>query len=157
LNRAGTSLLRQRTMNEDDEDSTLRAPSRAMTDFSQIRASTRSNRLSRDFSELQPSPSLQPNSSLRRPGGNATNENNTPPSSTLLRDGSRRYRDHQTPPAYEKSVAGDSVTSEDGRRKQPALGHYVEAARAARASAGIGSLGRTGSLNRRFRGNGVGD
>ncbi|KAF2817529.1 uncharacterized protein BDZ99DRAFT_513769 [Mytilinidion resinicola] len=159
LSRAGTSLLRQRPMKEDDEDDpTLRAPSRAMTDFSQVRASNRSKRLSKDFSELQPSPSLQPTSSLRRPGGNAPSENHhTLASSTLLRDGNRRYRDHQTPPAYEKSIAGDSVGSEDNRRVQPALGHYVEAARAARASAGVGGLGRNGTFNRRVRGNGVGD
>ena len=166
FNRAGTSLLRtRRATNEEDEDPTLRAPSRAMTDFSQIRPSNgtnRANRLSRDYNsqnpvpELQPSPSLQHTSSLRRPNGtNTVTEGAHTPSSSLLRDGSRRYLDRQTPPVYDKTAPGESVASEERRRTQPVLGQYTNAVR---ASTGGGGLSRTGSLGRRYRGgNGNGD
>lgn len=158
FNRAGTSLLRTRRATNEDEDPTLRAPSRAMTDFSQIRSSNRANRLSRDYNsqtpvpELQPSPSLQHTSSLRRPNGattTTTTEGVHNPSSSLLRDGSRRYLDRQTPPVYDKTITAESAASEERRRAQPVLAQYTNAAR---VPTGGGGLSRTGSLGRRYRG-----
>ncbi|OCK84218.1 hypothetical protein K432DRAFT_378794 [Lepidopterella palustris CBS 459.81] len=160
FSRAGTSLLRTRrtTNDEDDEDPTLRAPSRAMTDFSQIRSSTRSNRLSRDFNrepvpELQPSPALQHTSSLRRPP-NPTAEATPLSSASLLRDGRKGYLERGTP---EKSLAAEIATErEERRRVQPALGQYTGAARLPVGAVG-GGLGKAGSLRGRVRGNGIGE
>jgi hypothetical protein len=152
LARAGTSLHRtRRNMDDEDEDPTLRAPSRAMTDFRDTRAATsnRSKRFSRDYTsqepmpELQPSPSLQYNAPTRRPTVTGA-ENN---SSLLFRDGSRRYdMNRQNSPAYERS--GDI----NSRLIQPSTQYASN-----RLSTGGIGLGRSGSLNRRLRGTSTGE
>ncbi|KAF2114459.1 hypothetical protein BDV96DRAFT_613161 [Lophiotrema nucula] len=152
LSRAGTSLLRTRRTNDDeDEDPTLRAPSRAMTDFREVRASNKTNRFSREYTsrepmpELQPSPALQHTSSLRRPTvSGIANESNL-----LFRDNNRRYNiDRHSSPAYEKQGPADFSS----RSTQPLTQFSSN-----RASLGASGLGRTGSLNRRLRGNGAGE
>ena len=129
MQRAGTSLARTRresnTDAEEDEDDTLRAPSRAMTDFRQLRNTT-NNTSTFDFThtntrnfeknkhhsrtytsqepmpELQPSPKFQPTTGIRRPTVTGVpNEN-----SLLFRDSPRRFNfDRQSSPAVEKQTA----------------------------------------------------
>lgn len=118
IHRAGTSLNRTRRQSDadEDEDDTLRAPSRAMTDFRQLRnANTNTNNSnfeanrhhSRTYTsqepmpELQPSPKFQAAPSLRRPTVTGVpNEN-----SLLFRDSPRRYNfDRQSSPAVEKQT-----------------------------------------------------
>ncbi|ORX93488.1 hypothetical protein BCR34DRAFT_499855 [Clohesyomyces aquaticus] len=153
LARAGTSLNRTRhTVDDEDEDPTMRAPSRAMTDFREIRPANKpANRFSREYTsrepmpELQPSPSIQHTASLRRPTvTGATNENNH----LLFRDSNRRYLERQNSPAYEKQLASDL-----GSRAVTALPQYSSN----RTSVGASSLARAGSLTRRLRGKGGGE
>lgn len=125
IQRAGTSLNRTRRQSDadEDEDDTLRAPSRAMTDFRQLRNTTnntsntnnthinnsfeKSRHHSRTYTsqepmpELQPSPKFQPAPSSRRPTVTGIpNEN-----SLLFRDSPRRYNfDRQSSPAVEKQT-----------------------------------------------------
>lgn len=69
LDRAGTSLYRrnERTPEpENDPTLTLRAPSRAMTDFRDIRAGHKS-RYSREYTSQEPMPDLQPSPALPTP------------------------------------------------------------------------------------------
>ena len=106
LSRAGTSLHRNRSsVDDDDEDPIMRAPSRAMTDFRSMRPTEKSRLAARQYTsreplpELQSPPSLQSSSSLRRPTV-TQNEN-----SLLFRDNSRRYDFRESSPAYEKQVA----------------------------------------------------
>lgn len=85
VNRAGTSLNKSRQTPEEDEDDeenlTLRAPSRAFTDFRDSRAGEKS-RFSRTYTSREPLPDLQPSamqSITRRPTiPIANNENTTP-------------------------------------------------------------------------------
>lgn len=122
VQRAGTSLNRTRRQSDadEDEDDTLRAPSRAMTDFRQLRNSNTTTNINTNSSsfeknrhhsrtytsqepmpELQPSPKFQPAPSLRRPTVTGIpNEN-----SLLFRDSPRRYNfDRQSSPAVEKQT-----------------------------------------------------
>lgn len=147
FSRAGTSLHRTRRPAEDeDEDPTMRAPSRALTDFRETRTAPKT-RFSREYTsrepmpDLQPSPSLHPTTSLRRPtvpsGGN---ENHL-----LYRDSSRRYGfDRQSSPAYEKQVMVEPVPRTQYNPNRNSIG-------------GISALGRSGSLGRRFRGTSAGE
>ncbi|KAF2194962.1 hypothetical protein K469DRAFT_615165 [Zopfia rhizophila CBS 207.26] len=152
FNRAGTSLRARRTGEEDDDDPTLRAPSRAMTDFRDTRSSNKTNRFSREYTsrepipELQPSPSIQHTSSLRRPTvPGASTEN----SNLLFRDGSRRFNsDRQNSPAYESLLTADA-----GSRATQPLTQYSSN----RTSLGASGLSRAGSLSRRLRGNVAGE
>lgn len=155
ISRAGTSLTRTRRQStsdtEEDEDDTLRAPSRAMTDFRQLRAintntSTYANSTNSSFErkrnsrtytsqepmpELQPSPKFQPSSGARRPTVTGVpNEN-----SLLFRDSPRRYNfDRQSSPAVEKQ-------SVNGLRERLQLG-------ANRANVNRNSTGTTADLTR---------
>ncbi|KAF3008538.1 hypothetical protein E8E13_006477 [Curvularia kusanoi] len=128
----GTSFTRTRRQSnagsdtEEDEDDTLRAPSRAMTDFRQLRSintntstfahttsansSFESKRHSRTYTsqeplpELQPSPKFQPTSNVRRP-----TVTGVPNENSLLfrdsRDSPRRFNfDRQSSPAVEKQT-----------------------------------------------------
>ncbi|KAF2834485.1 hypothetical protein M501DRAFT_1027284 [Patellaria atrata CBS 101060] len=110
LDRAGTSLLRSRHLaNEDDEeDPTLRAPSRAMTDI----ARARSQRVSREYTSQHPLPET-PVTSLRQPNGNARPlESSRIPGSSLRRDGNRRYLDRSNPPStYERDQGAANTAS----------------------------------------------
>ncbi|KAF2649335.1 hypothetical protein K491DRAFT_669096 [Lophiostoma macrostomum CBS 122681] len=149
LNRAGTSLHRtRRSTHDEDEDLTLRAPSRAMTDFRDIRSSNNTKRFSREYTprepmpELQPSPSLQHTTSVRRPTVSGIENNHLP-----FRDSNRRYNlDRQSSPAYEKQVSNDLRS----RLAQPQNASN-------RSSLGASGLGRTGSLSRRLRGASAGE
>ncbi|KAF2261700.1 hypothetical protein CC78DRAFT_535426 [Lojkania enalia] len=149
LSRAGTSLHRtRRTGDEEDEDLTLRAPSRAMTDFREIRPTNKANRISREYTsrepmpDLQPSPALQHTSSLRRP--TVSGIENT---SLLFRDANRRYNlDRQNSPVYEKQMSADTSSRVSQLPTQYSSN---------RTSIGALGLSRTGSLSRRLRGNGA--
>jgi hypothetical protein len=149
LNRAGTSLHRtRRSTHDEDEDLTLRAPSRAMTDFRDIRSSNNTKRFSREYTsrepmpELQPSPSLQHTTSVRRPTVSGIENSHLP-----FRDSNRRYNlDRQSSPAYEKQASNDLRS----RLVQPQNASN-------RSSLGASGLGRTGSLSRRLRGASAGE
>ncbi|PSN67980.1 hypothetical protein BS50DRAFT_491560 [Corynespora cassiicola Philippines] len=145
LVRAGTSFNRSRkTPEEDDEDLTLRAPSRALTDFRDTRQKSRANReyTSREpLPDLQPAPSIQPTVSLRRPTVTGSgNENHL-----LYRDGSRRYNiDRQNSPAYEKQVSTDLGSRMQYNPNRNSIGS-------------ISALDRSASIPRRYRGASVGE
>jgi hypothetical protein len=150
LQRAGTSLYRNRQSDDDDEeDPIMRAPSRAMTDFRSVRG-TESNRfanrqfISREpMPDLRPAPALQSTASLRRPTVSG-NEN-----SLLFRDGNRRYDLHrESSPAYEKQVAGSLRA-----RTQLAVNRNPNR----NSIGGISDLSRNVTLGRRQRGNSTGE
>ncbi|KAF2125765.1 hypothetical protein P153DRAFT_389215 [Dothidotthia symphoricarpi CBS 119687] len=157
--RAGTSLHRARqSVDDDDEDDpTIRAPSRAMTDFRNIRSAekpttTTSRFSSRNYTSqepmpgLQPSPAIQPTSGLRRPTvTGSTNEN-----SLLYRDSTRRYNfDREGSPAHEKQMAGNLQ----------ARTQFSNRANLNRNSIGtMNDIGRSVSLGgRRLRGASIGE
>ncbi|KAF2275533.1 uncharacterized protein EI97DRAFT_443370 [Westerdykella ornata] len=153
LTRTGTSMDRtNRHTDDEDDDPTLRAPSRAMTDFRDIRAvaSLQSRRISRDFSPREPKLESQsfPSahytpSSYRRPTVSGT-ENNV-----LFRETPRRYNlDRQNTPAPETQ----NSTEFTSRLVQPSTQYTSN-----RAMAGAMSLARSGSLGRRAIGNGAGE
>ena len=173
LNRAGTSLYRSRhpADEEEDDDPTLRAPSRAMTDFQNVRntrATAATNRLSRDYNtnreppippELQPSPSLQAHhASLRHPSiSEASLNHQSQSSNTLLfrEPSSRRYVERQNSPALEKALGNGH--QELGPRTQ-AFAQYTSSLRQpGGGAAAVAGVGRTASLRRPGRGAGVGD
>lgn len=157
VQRASTSMNRARRQSdtdasgEEDEDDTLRAPSRAMTDFRQLRSintntsahtntnnsSFEKNRHSRTYTsqepmpELQPSPKFQPTPSSRRPTVTGVpNEN-----SLLFRDSPRRFNfDRQSSPAVEKQTV-------NGLRERLQLG-------ANRINLNRNSVGTTSDLSR---------
>lgn len=153
LQRAGTSLHRAReSVDDDDEEPILRAPSRAMTDFRAVRASEK-NRFSnsRQYTSreplpgLQPSPALQTTAALRRPTvSGVPNEN-----SLLFRDGHRRYDvNREASPAYEKQMAGNlRARAQLGAARNPNRNSI----------GGISELGRSVSLGRRLRGASTGE
>lgn len=155
LQRAGTSLHRTRgSIDEEEDDPTMRAPSRAMTDFRSVRP-TEKNRFSvgRQYTsrepmpDLQPSPALQTAASLRRPtvSGTPSNEN-----SLLFRDGQRRYDfNRESSPAYEKQMAG-------GLRARAQLS-VARNPNNRNSIGGISDLGRSVSLGRRMRGSSIGE
>ena len=114
LNRSSTGFHRSRpSVDEDDDDDdptlTLRAPSRAMTDFRAMRNTDKSRYSGRQYTSQEPMPELQPSPALassefRRSIMGGNNEN-----SLLFRDGSRRYYDseREDSPAYEKQLANE--------------------------------------------------
>jgi len=147
LQRAGTSLFQsRRTANDDDEDPTLRAPSRAMTDFRSTRP-TPKTQFTREYTsrepmpDLQPSPAIQPTTSLRRPTVSGLgNENHL-----LFRDNSRRYGlERQSSPSREKQYSGDVAPRAQYNTNRNSI-------------SGISGLGRTVSLSRRARGTSAGE
>jgi hypothetical protein len=140
--RAGTSLYQtRRAANEDDEDPTLRAPSRAMTDFRSTRTTPRPQ-FGREYTsreplpDLQPSPAIQPTTSLRRPTVTGRgNENNL-----LFRDSGRRYGlERQSSPAHEKQYSVDVAPRTQYNPNRNSIG-------------GISGISRSVSLSRRQRG-----
>ena len=150
LSRAGTSLHRTRRPSEsEDDDPTLRAPSRAMTDFRDVRNAENAKRFSREYTskepmpELQPSPSLNYTTSLRRPTVSG-HENNL-----LFRDGPRRYNlDRQSSPALEKQASAGYSS----RMAQPSALYNPN-----RASTGTVGVSRSISLGKRLRGASIGE
>jgi hypothetical protein len=162
MQRAGTSLHRSRRSNEqeDEEDLTFRAPSRAMTsiDFSRSRP-TDNNRFSsgRQYTsrepmpDLQPSPALQPTSNLRRPSISSTPSEHR--NSLLFRDGASRYG-HElgregSPATYEKPLSG-------GLRARAQLS-VARNPNNRNSIGGISDIGRSVSLGRRLRGSSTGE
>lgn len=163
VQRASTSMNRTRRQSaagsdtEEDEDDTLRAPSRAMTDFRHLRSintntsthinsnnsSFEKNRHSRTYTsqepmpELQPSPKFQANPSSRRPTVTGVpNEN-----SLLFRDSPRRFNfdrqikfDRQSSPAIEQQTV-------NGLRERLQLG-------ANRSNPNRNTIGTTTDLSR---------
>lgn len=157
LQRAGTSLHRTRgSIDEEDEDEpSIRAPSRAMTDFRSVSRTTDKNRfnLGRQYTsrepmpDLQPSPALQSTASLRRPTvSGIPNE-----SSLLFRDGHRRFDlGRESSPAYEKQVSG-------GLRARAQLS-VARNPNNRNSIGGISDLSRSNvTLGRRMRGNSTGE
>jgi hypothetical protein len=155
LNRANTSLHQTRSQEDEeaeDDDPTLRAPSRAMTEFRAIRTAgqTDTKRTTREYTsreplpELQPSPALKYTSSLRRP--TVSGHENNP---LQYRGGATRYNlDRQSAPALESPKS----TELSSRLVQPTQYNSQ------RASIGtISALPRSGSLGRRRRGNSAGE
>jgi hypothetical protein len=153
--RAETSLLRARRAADTDEDDepTLRAPSRAFTDFRDLRAANQTARFNREYTSREPMPDLQPSpaiqthtTSVRRP--TITNSGNE----TLLHrpNGQRPTIDQQTSVAYEKQVSADL-----GPRSQYKPSTQLYSNR--NSTGGAGNLGRTASLGRRLRQTGGGE
>ncbi|KAH7392012.1 hypothetical protein DE146DRAFT_618246 [Phaeosphaeria sp. MPI-PUGE-AT-0046c] len=151
LSRAGTSLHRNhRSIDDDDDEPVMRAPSRAMTDFRSIRPTEKSRLTGRQYTsreplpEFQSPPTLQSTASLRRPTV-VGNEN-----SLLFRDGSRRYDLHrESSPAYEKQVAGSMRA-----RTQLAVNRNPNNRN---SIGGVSDLSRNVTLGRRQRGNSTGE
>ncbi|KAH7070381.1 hypothetical protein BKA63DRAFT_420117 [Paraphoma chrysanthemicola] len=154
LQRAGTSLHRNRSsVDDDDEEPTIRAPSRAMTDFRSLRGQEKSRLTGRQYAsreplpDLQPAPTLQSAASLRRPTVTGTSNEN----SLLFRDGSRRYDFHrESSPAYEKQVAGSlQARNRLAVNRNPNNRNSI---------GGIADLSnRSVSMGRRMRGNSTGE
>ncbi|KAF2708938.1 hypothetical protein K504DRAFT_408249, partial [Pleomassaria siparia CBS 279.74] len=145
LSRASTSLTRTRRKvdddDDDDDDSTFRAPSRAVTDFRDIRFANSTSRFSREFTfrepmpQLQPSPALQPQTpSLRRPTITGTGNDNNLFSRT---NGERYTLDRRSASTYEKQLTPDI-----GPRMQYNMN---------RNSTGGAGISRTASLGKRLR------
>jgi hypothetical protein len=180
--RSGTSLLRPHRSSQahedtngsavdEEDDPTLRAPSRAVTEFAHLRrnvsTSARTNRLSGDFSHFTPPEYSYLHSSSPAPvsysGGdgvrrsqtlkehNTQNQHYTPASGSLLRDGTRRYVDHGIPPPLPvidkgRGDVGIALSSEDRRRSTQPSSQYTSSVR--RDAGNTTVLGRSGSLKR---------
>lgn len=152
LQRAGTSLYRSRhnSMDDDEEEPTMRAPSRAMTDFRSLRGPEKSRLTARQYTsrepmpELQPAPSLQSAASLRRPTVSTGH-------SLLYRDESRRYDfQRESSPAIERQQAGSTLRA----RQQLAVNRNQNR----NSIGGISDLSRSVSMGRgRLRGNSTGE
>jgi hypothetical protein len=156
VSRAGTSLLRARRTgeNDDDDEPIMRAPSRALTDFRDLRAANPTSRFTREYTSREPMPDLQPSpalqthtTSLRRPTVTGTGNENL-----LYRPNGQRYTlDRQSSPAYEKQVSADL-----GPRSQYNSNTQYNTNR--NSTGGATNLGRTASLGgRRLRGTGAGE
>ncbi|USP78275.1 hypothetical protein yc1106_05549 [Curvularia clavata] len=156
LQRAGTSLHRARkSAEEDDEDPIFRAPSRAMTsiDFRSRQQQNETNRYStgRQFTprepmhDLQPSPSLQSSSSLRRPSISSSTPSNE--HSLLFRDTQSRYG-HNLGREGSPATAGLRARTQLNVARNPSNRHSV---------GGISDLGRSVTLGRRLRGSSTGE
>jgi hypothetical protein len=151
LSRAGTSLHRnRRSVDDDEEEPTFRAPSRAMTDFRSLQPTSKSRLSGRHYTSREPLPDLQPaatlqsTASLRRPTLNSTNNE-----SLLFRDGSKRYDFHrESSPAYERQAAGTIRAREQLAASRNPNRYSI---------GGIQDIGRSVSLGRRMRGNSTGE
>ena len=147
LSRAGTSLFQsRRTSHDDDEDPTLRAPSRAMTDFRSTRTAPKTQ-FAREYTsrepmpDLQPSPAIQPTTSLRRPTVSGVGHENH----LLFRDSGRRYGlERQSSPARENQYSLDVAPRAQYNSNRNSI-------------SGISGLGRSVSLSRRARGTSAGE
>ncbi|KNG48473.1 hypothetical protein TW65_04736 [Stemphylium lycopersici] len=162
IQRAGTSLHRTRTsVEEEDEDPIFRAPSRAMTsiDFRTRAQQNEKNRYStgRQYTsrepmpDLQPSPSLHNNSSLRRPSISSSTPSNE--HSLLFRDNQSRYGHNLgregSPANYDKPMSGGlRARTQLSVARNPNNRHSV---------GGMSDLGRSVSLGRRLRGSSTGE
>lgn len=158
LQRAGTSLHRSRgSIDEEDEDEPMRAPSRAMTDFRNLRPTDRYSTgrayTSREpMPDLQPSPALQSTAHLRRPTVTGISNEN----SLLFREGQRRYDlsretlHRESSPAYEKQMTGGlRARAQLSVNRNPSNRNSI---------GGITELGRSVSMGRqRLRGNSTGE
>lgn len=165
--RTNTSLRTRRAYlqdeseaHEDEEETTLRVPSRAMTDFTAHRrpvqsTAPRSNRLSRDYtqppvpdmqSHLYSSSSAAQANGLRRSSVVDQNLTTSSGTSSLLRDGSRRYLERGTPPSASFDKESIVRRSEERRVAQPSNQYSPST----RSPAGVSGLSRSGSLARRL-------
>lgn len=162
LQRAGTSLHRARkSAEEDDEDPIFRAPSRAMTsiDFRSRQQQNETNRystgrqyMSREpIADLQPSPSLQSSSGLRRPSISSSTPSNE--HSLLFRDTQNRYGHNLgregSPANFDKPLSsGLRARTQLNVARNPSNRHSV---------GGVSDLGRSVTLGRRLRGSSTGE
>jgi hypothetical protein len=162
MQRAGTSFHQTRnSVDEEDEDPTFRAPSRAMTSID-FRArhggqTDNKNRFSRQYisrepmPDLQPSPALQTTASLRRPSVSSSTPSNE--HSLLFRDGQSRYGHNLgregSPANYEKTLTGGlRPRAQLNVARNPNNRHSV---------GGVSDIGRSVSLGRRLRGTSIGE
>ena len=154
-NRTGTSFLRARRAADDDEDDepTMRIPSRALTDFRDLRAANQKSRYTREYTSQEPMPNLQPSpaiqthsTSIQRPTVTSTGNENL-----LYRTNGQRYPpDRPASPVYEKKVSADL-----GSRSQYNSSTQLNSNR--NSTGGATNLSRTASLGRRLRGRGAGE
>lgn len=155
LSRAGTSLHRNRqSVDEDEEEPTLRAPSRAMTDFRAIRANTERSKLSgRQYTSREPlpdfqqAPTLQTSASLRRPTVSGMRNEQ----SLLFRDRGQFEPYRESSPAIERQTAGTvraraQLAASRNPNNRNSIGGLNEL-----------QIGRTVSMGRRARGNSTGE
>lgn len=162
--RPGTSLLRARSRkaddaNQEDDDPTLHAPSRAMTEAGggdQLRRQRRIERISREYTSQHPLPGgpqsspLQQPSALRRANGSSDNDYGPAASPSLLMGRERkpsRLSEGLTP--SKMATAPDEARSEERRQRLVSLGQYASGARR------VSLLGRGGTERARTSGVGV--
>jgi hypothetical protein len=147
--RSSASFHRSRpSVDHDDDDDddptlTLRAPSRAMTDFRAVRNTDKSRYANRQYTSQEPMPELQPSPALaasghRRPTVTGGNEN-----SLLFRDGSRRHYDFEregsVASAYENQLANEMRRVQLGASRSPLNRNSIGA---------LSDLSRSGSLSK---------
>ncbi|KAF1971298.1 hypothetical protein BU23DRAFT_185724 [Bimuria novae-zelandiae CBS 107.79] len=145
LDRAGTSLYRRRAAEPEDDDPTIRAPSRAMTDFRNVSTRTaHKSRRSREYTSQEPLPDLQPSPSLQTAPARRTtlngNENNL-----LYRDS-----DRETTSSLGKRRYGASAQISSAYDKHPLEpANRTQFASNRNSIGGSFPLGRSASLSRR--------
>jgi hypothetical protein len=141
LERTSTSLYRRRdpTPEEDDDPTvTLRAPSRAMTDFRETRG--HKSRYSREYTSQEPMPDLQPSPALPTPISTSRRTTLTGNENNLL------YRDRDSAPSGTRryGLAGQNPSATE---KQPVARMQFTSNRS--SIGGSFPLGRSASLSRR--------
>ncbi|KAI9703632.1 MAG: hypothetical protein M1836_007402 [Candelina mexicana] len=148
------ALVNEEDIN-DDEDSPLRPPSRALTSIGQPRNSPRTPR---EYTSRHPLPNHTPPSALTNP--QARRHHVSPsfagspqvPASPLIQSGARRYLERSTPLLTERNPPPSSAVedgpggnlAEERKRRIGSLGQYSPAGRT-----GEVALGRNGSVIRR--------
>ncbi|KAF1980964.1 hypothetical protein K402DRAFT_425770 [Aulographum hederae CBS 113979] len=159
--RAGTSLRRNRNIEEGDEEPTLRAPSRARTDVGELRIPSRSHRLSRDYTLSKEYTSQHPMPELpmpagkqldfRRASGLGSAEANSSSTSLLCGSSQRAGLDRDR----ERNSLGPGVTMSGGssaaelderRQRVTSMGYYPST-----INSGLSGRQRNNSLGRSVR------
>jgi hypothetical protein len=154
LLRSGTSLLRSRRLptEVDDDQPTLRAPSRAVTEIGTVRK--RSDRLSSGFglSRIQDQGHatqhllpLPHSSAIRRVTGGSSDQPTTP---GLVRGAARRYLDREK---TLNTLSVDSATDEEKKMKRRSWGLYAGSSGASSTGGRSLTLGRGNNLNKGAR------
>ncbi|KAK7181239.1 hypothetical protein DPSP01_003328 [Paraphaeosphaeria sporulosa] len=145
LDRTSTSLYRrhERTPGDDDDPTlTLRAPSRAMTDFRETRAAHKS-RYSREYTSQEPMPDLQPSPALPTPIPSSRRTTLTGNENNLL------YRDRDNTQSALGATRRYGLTSQNfpATEKHPVARTQFASNR--NSVGGSFPLGRSASLSRR--------
>ncbi|KAF2449719.1 hypothetical protein P171DRAFT_427891 [Karstenula rhodostoma CBS 690.94] len=149
LDRTNTSLYRRRErtpeFDDDDDDDptlTLRAPSRAVTDFRETRGAHKS-RYSREYTSQEPMPDLQPSPSLPIPISSSRRTTLTGNENNLL------YRDRDSAQSALGATRRYGLTSQNSSATEK---HPVARTQFASNRSSVGGsfpLGRSASLSRR--------